>query len=330
MKLYLKHWRYWWENITGQTKIRYLDLCPLWTCDARCPTCGAWQRDDTNLSFKQMDWIINHKFFRHVRYLIIEGGEPTLWEKFPAFVFGWHYAHPKCTIAIITNGFETERIRKQAIMFKEFQRCIRYNISLNGIGKTHDASRGRKGVFDKTVATAKMLKEMGYIVTFSFVPFQRNHEDYEAVVELGNSLGIYTDVCYPCDSGKFGDHITWKPVDKERLREISDTKKRGRKWLDRWTYDYFNWHVERKALMPCWAGKGMAHINPQGVIRPCSMDETMELGRIYDDRIDLTPRLKKIPESCQYASGDVCNQCYIFWSVNRSILKVMKWKLLNG
>ena len=330
MRIYKKHWKFWLEHLFHLKKIRYVDICPLWRCDARCPTCGAWKRNAPEINENQMYQIINHPYFKYIDQLILEGGEPTLWELLDRFVLEFNKTHPKCTIAIITNGFKPERINELMQKFDCIKEKLRWTISLNGLGKIHDASRGRKNVFDKTIESAKLLKDKGYIVTFSFAPFKYNEQDYENVVEFANNMNMYVDVCYPCDYAKFGENLKWKPASFQRLVEIGETKKKGQPFLNRWLFDYVFDHIAKKKIMPCWAGQTMAHIDPYGVIRPCHLDEKMELGRIYDEKIVLEKKnLDRFP-ACQYANGGLCNQCYITWSTTRSIFRLTGWRIVKS
>lgn len=323
-----------WEYISqklGMIKWRYVDLCPLWKCNAKCPTCGAWKRGNNMLSPEQAEKIICDTVFKHLEYMVIEGGEPTLWPELGWFVKMNCDMFPKRTVAVITNGFLPRKVKVLAEAWLPVKNQIRWVISLNGIGAVHDKSRGVDGVFQKTVTTAAMLKDMGYIITFSFVPFQYNESDYEKVKAYGEMLGIPVDVCFPCESGKFGPPPEWKPADFDRIEEITKDSTRGF-WAKK-IVEYFFRHAEKKELMPCFAGSAMIHINPEGIIRPCSMDERMEIGQIKDDKVKVnTHKLKEyltewIPQKCEYQHGGVCNRCFITWTMRRSIPELLKWRL---
>ncbi|MFX0134128.1 MAG: radical SAM/SPASM domain-containing protein [Candidatus Hodarchaeota archaeon] len=315
-----------WLNKLTNT-IEYIDFCPTWKCNARCATCGAWKRSKKEISWKLYNQIIEN--FKKVKRLVIEGGEPTLWNYLYDFCYRFMKFHPKCKVIIITNGFLIERIDIIAGLLKrEFSKQLTWLVSLNGIGKTHDKSRGVKNVFEKTVESAKIIKSFGYSVAFSYVPFLENMDEYPQVKELGKSLGIPTWICYFSKAAKFGEHQSWT---QETNKTIYNSYSDNLKFFDKWTYEYFLNHVREKKVMPCWAGCSAIHINPEGIIRPCPFDESMVIGKLREDKIEFYSNrketIKRIPEQCQYQTGELCNDCIVFYSLRRSIPKVLKWKL---
>jgi radical SAM protein with 4Fe4S-binding SPASM domain len=321
--------------------IEYADICSSWKCNSFCPTCGAWKRDQiTALSVNQIDHI--KKSFSNLKTIVCEGGEPFLWNNLDYFCEVMHKQGR--LISIITNGLAVQRIQKFADKFGPLNDRINFLVSLNGIGETHDISRGVKGAFDKTLESAKILRAAGFGVSFSYVPFQENIKDYKYIQLLGSELGIGIGLCYPCQSAKFGENMIWHHLDRRIVKEIRkdnmDSRpfpKNPRRWYNYfmagWGDDYFTDNAIAQKIMPCSAGRKMMHINPEGIIRPCSMDESMAIGKVTDNGVDWTGLSKehkaRIPNVCQYESGDVCNACYIGYTVNRKPLTVLKWKLFG-
>ena len=324
-KLYLRDWL---SIKMGSMKIKYLDLCPLWKCNARCPTCESWKRDPTTMiSAKQANQILNNPIFKHLEVVIVEGGEPSLWPHLKPFVYSMAQ---KCIVSIITNCIESKRILEYAIHFFPLKKNIRWCLSLNGIGKMHDASRGYVGSYDKVLTVAKGLKELGYIVTFSFVPFQPNESDFEKVKDIADEMNIGMSVCHPCNSGKFGDS-KWQPVFTERIEEMN--KKLQKRWIDRWVDEHFFANVKERKLMPCWAGRRMVHINPYGQILTCSMNEKGIIGQVEDNGVEIDKEMRRyfleevIPKDCEYNKFGVCNNCMINWTARRSFPTLLKWRM---
>jgi len=75
------------------------------------------------------------------------------------------------------------------------------------------------------------------------------------------------------------------------------------------------------------------HINPQGLIRPCHLDESMAIGHLIEEGVEMYGNreelLQWIPKLCEYKTGELCNDCYVFYTVRNSMPKVLKWKLLS-
>lgn len=312
---------------SGINQWSYLDLCPSWKCNARCPTCESWKRNGGELSDAQAWQIISDKNFQYLRYVVIKGGEPTLWKPLGGFVEKLAQ-DPKRVISVITNGFLPDEVARLAEKWLPIKNQIRWIVPLNGIGEMHDASRGVKNVFKKTVTSANTVKKMGYITTFSFTPFKVNEDHFPRVKILSEVFGIPINVCYLCESGKFGSP-KWKPSSHEKIVEMSSD---GGYW-DKLTRRCFFDSVEKKKVMPCWAGSSMIHINPEGLIRPCSMDKSMGIGMITKDETrifgsNIKKYLKeRIPEKCQYTTGSICNNCMISWTLRRSIPYLLNWRV---
>ena len=301
-------------------RIRYVDVCPLWRCDARCPTCGAWKRQAPELSFEQAKRFI--EYFTRMDRVVIEGGEPTLWEHLEYFVQNVDSKH----VMIISHGMNPGKISYLARKFSPEK--VHWLISLNGIGKTHDASRGVKGAYPKTMKSIKLLKKLGYTVNLSFVGFQENIDEYPKVRAKAEELGCHLDLCFPVGNVKFGEWMKWHFVDYERILQIQrNNYLTGRtKRLNRLAKKKFIEGVAERKLLPCFAGKSMAHINPFGIIRPCCWDETMEIGKITDGGVFIDEKKRReyqktrIPQECQYTDGRLCGDCFVHFSIRSSLI----------
>jgi len=319
------------NEILNTRTIDYIDFCPTWKCNARCATCGAWKRDPYEMPPKMYNTIIDN--FKALKKLIIEGGEPTMWNYLFDFLYRFMKFHPHCRTHVITNGFRTETIEILASLLKEYKEQLSWSVSLNGIGKTHDKSRGVKDVFQKTTKSAEILRDKGYRVAFSYVPFKENVHEYEAVLSFAKSYGIELWTCYYSKGSKFGEHQTWTQDQSAAYDKVYSDTLKTQKFYQKWAYEYFLNHVRRKEIMPCWAGRSAVHINPQGLIRPCHLDESMRIGQVTETGIewdtDREETLKGIPEKCEYKSGELCNDCYCMFTIRNSMPKVLKWKLTH-
>ena len=319
--------------------IEYSDICCTWRCSLRCPTCGSFKRDqEMELSVKQIDHICES--FPNLKDIVLEGGSPFLWKNL--FYFCDKMKKDGRNIAIITNGVAEARIKKWIDTFGAYTKNFSFNVSLNGIGEIHDISRGVKGVYEKTLRSAIALRQAGFPVSFSFVPFAENVDHYVLVRDLAKKHDIGVGICYPCESAKFGENMFWHYIPKESVHEIRRNvlnqrklPKNPRRWfryfMAGWINDYFDSSVLKKKVMPCDAGKEMMHINPDGTIRPCCFDESMEIGKVTDEGVIWTGLLKKhkkrIPNKCQYAQGDVCNACFIGYTLWSRPFRILWWRI---
>ena len=337
MKLYLEDWV---RNKIRKPVIRHLEILPLWKCNARCPTCGSYKRDgNIQLSWEQANSIIQCDKFRHLDKIVIEGGEPTLWEPLPIFI---EESIKKWTqlkeIVIITNGLRVDLIACISERLIKCKPTLRWSVSLNGMGKNHDESRGIEGAFQRTIASIGYLINRGYEVRLSFAPFEKNYQDYGKVVEYAKQEFGITDVgiCYPTSSTKFGENLVWPEMDTDTFNKfyekyVIDKCKGG------WKYacQYFHWHVKQRKLMPCWGAQTIVNILPSGEVSPCCFREDGIIGQVTDDRVEFYPeKRKKVIQGikkgyCIYRNDRVCGDCHLVHTSRRQAFKLMWWKLFH-
>ncbi len=339
MNLYLNDW---WNNLINKPKFRQLELIPLWACDAKCPTCGAWKRDPKiRLSKKQAQAILDYDDFKYLEKVVIEGGETTMWKELnwfvPAAIDKWKKVGE---FVIITNGLNVSYIKKLATKLKDYNKRLQWNVSLNGIGETHDISRGVEGAFDKTTKTIKNLVELGYVVHGSHVPFQENVAEFDQVRKYAMELGVRgVGSCFPAISTKFGENLKWKPIPmNEFYKYYRSYINRFAKYSYKYASQYFLWHVNKQRKMPCWAGKTFVNIEPRGYITACCFreDDDFIIGNVTDQKVTIDP--KKVEKTvniikqgkCAYEEAiNVCGDCVLMHTSRRNMPQVLAWKLFH-
>jgi len=309
---------------------QHLQICPTWRCNLKCPTCDSWQRDQKiELSKGQIDQIAKDELFGRVKHLIIEGGEPFTFTNLDYFIDKMSRVYDK--IAIITSGYLYARIGMFLEKYAGIKNRLRFVVSLNGIDKYHDETRGKDGVYAHVINTIALLQSHGYAFNLQFLPTETNQGQYWEVKEFADKLGVSVNVCHPSKIGKYAIEST-----EGMLKEYDIIKAEQAKslpWRSRWEFECFNDMKKRKKFMPCWAGKKMIYIDPRGTIRPCAINEEMSLGIIYDHEIFMKSgeryqdELDLIPEYCQYRTGQVCNQTYIGYTLHRKPFYLLKWRL---
>lgn len=300
--------------------IEYLDVCPTWRCNAKCPTCRGWQRESTDLTKMQAQHIAN--YFKNLDKIVIEGGEPTLWKPLEWFVHEISkYNHKE--IVVISNGFLSDKIKKLAKSWKGIDR-LKFLISLNGWGQLHDESRGVKNAYNKTMKTINYLLDIDFPFRISYVGFKENEAQIETIKQkLENKCGG-VNYCIPVytEDSRFGN--IWTLPTKEETIAMSKKQNASSKYLNKLGNTIFLRAYSKNKLMPCWAGKSMLHINPYGIIRPCHLNENFEIGKVVDGGIFFNNEARKkavnqIPKVCQYNGDRICNECYVALTVRKSI-----------
>jgi len=83
------------------------------------------------------------------------GGEPFLRGDLGEIVNTIVSFLPRVTIRINTNGFLTERILNMVPPCLSTAKKVVVNVSLDGVGKTHDEMRGVSNAYNKALSTLK-------------------------------------------------------------------------------------------------------------------------------------------------------------------------------
>lgn len=135
-------------------------------CNSRCEMCHIWKMKPRNeLTFAQWKKIMRDPIFSSIERLSIAGGEPTLHPGLIKLTKLFMDSMPRLqTISLITNGLASALavpyVQKLAFLSQERGINLAIAVSLDGIGKMHDALRGEPGAFKKTSATILKLKSL--------------------------------------------------------------------------------------------------------------------------------------------------------------------------
>ncbi|MFH1228781.1 MAG: radical SAM protein [Planctomycetota bacterium] len=134
-------------------------------------------------------------------YLLISGGEPLMRRDFLAICRKAHKSN--LAIYVATNGtLIDEHIAKQLSTLNIM------DISLSVYGaqaKTHDGVTRKKGSFEQTMKSVKLLKRYGLAARFKFIMMKDNMAEYESMVKMANQLSVPYDldpIITPCDNGQ--------------------------------------------------------------------------------------------------------------------------------
>jgi len=104
-----KNWlRYVFNN---RNRIFGLRFTTTWKCNSKCITCSIWQIKDAgknDLSVEEIDKFSKSKYFRHVKYITLSGGEPTLRSDLPEVISVLHKNIPSAAVNLTTHGMNPE------------------------------------------------------------------------------------------------------------------------------------------------------------------------------------------------------------------------------
>ncbi|MBO8180320.1 MAG: radical SAM protein [Archaeoglobus sp.] len=193
-----------------------------YACNLRCKHCYATAGKalhDELTTDEALD-LINRLDRLGVTIIAFSGGEPLV--RKDIFELTSYAAEKGIYVAVATNG--TLITEEKAKEMKE--NGVGYvQISLDGVKETHEAFRGIKGCFDRTVEGIKNAVKAGLFVNVSMTVTKFNYEDVPAVVELCEKLGV-----------NWFMHYNFIPTGRGREIVESDIAPEQREELLKWLY----------------------------------------------------------------------------------------------
>jgi MoaA/NifB/PqqE/SkfB family radical SAM enzyme len=121
-------------------------------CNSRCLQCEIWKNKPCGdlLTKREVEAIFGSGFFRHVKEVIISGGEPILLPDLEEkLLIMQKHIRPDALISLSTNGLLPDRVLKLTEALLKHKMNLAVGVSLDGLGDHHDKMRGVKGNFEK-------------------------------------------------------------------------------------------------------------------------------------------------------------------------------------
>lgn len=120
-------------------------------CNSRCKHCHIWQRKPTSdiLTVPEIEKLFKDNFSRHIKTVLLTGGEPVIRNDIKDLITTIHNALPKTNITLSTNALLADRVLDVLRYTIANNICLYLGISLDAVGEKHDLIRGVKGNFEK-------------------------------------------------------------------------------------------------------------------------------------------------------------------------------------
>ncbi len=160
-----------WLGQLFPPKPRVLQLPITRACNSHCIMCGMWrQKRRREISADDLRRILLDPLFSEVRYVGINGGEPTLRPDLPAIGVVLADSLPKLSgFGMITNAVRPAQVMQQALALERIAAAkglaFDVSVSLDGIGEDHDRNRGVQGNFGSAIQVIDGLRERGVSVS---------------------------------------------------------------------------------------------------------------------------------------------------------------------
>jgi len=267
-------------------------------CNLRCKHClsNSGKLSPDELNTREAKKLIDALGMTKVFNISFSGGEPLIR---PDILELLEYASQKnIGIELLTNG---TLITKKMIARLENIKLFNVQVSLDGIGKTHDNFRGINGSYECAVKAIKLLRDANYEVVISSAVTKQNIDEIPQIIDMAVSLGASsykTTLFMPSGRGKDNvDELTLTPQDTREFAFMMIEKKEevGDKiiinneviypWLTGLTENSSSFEVADSSRIGCTAGNSSLYITPDGKISPCPFLREFTAGDIRKENL---------------------------------------------
>lgn len=291
--------RYHLADRVGLLKPRKLRLAVTSRCNARCSMCDAWQKPlARELSIADYESVLNHSasFLSGIRHVSFTGGEPTLREDLVDVVSLITQRLPSASINVNTNGLLPDRIEQRTREVLSFRDQLVMIVSLDGIGKLHDAIRGVPGAFERANSSIEVLLRIkrGLVhpkrlkVEVNYTATDANYQEYETVLGYCEERGIGLNLIVPMSGIIYRKDAEEPALGSQEAAELAAVIRRQLAE----EYD-----LKRAVILDvldgpgrqfdCWAGRLIVFIDADGAVYPnSSCPARFRMGSIFDDGYD--------------------------------------------
>lgn len=277
------------ERVSGQRPLLPINLTLSLThrCNSRCSTCRIWQNKSEELSLEELTKVFS-SLGRAPYWVTLSGGEPFLREDIVEVVEALaHYCRP-AVINIPTNGSLPEIIpdKVEHICRSILSGSLVVNLSLDGVGEEHNRIRNLKDGFNLAMRTYHGLKQLrmpnltlGIGTVISKFNVDKLPEIYSYVTSL-NPDSYVTEIAenraelntLEIDiAPSLKDYVAAIDFLVSRMKE-SHTQGTAR-IIRAFRLQYYQLVkqvlVEKRQIIPCYAGLASAQIQPDGQVWAC-------------------------------------------------------------
>ena len=307
-------------NITISTSYR---------CNSRCKTCNVWLLPNDDFTLQEWDRTFQ-SLGRAPYWFTFSGGEPTLRPDLPDMIAS---AYRHCRPGIInipTNGIQDKIIPGRIAQIVQAcpQAEVIVNLSLDGVGPTHDAIRGVKGNFARALRTYAALQALktrypnltlgvhtvissfnveAFPALCAFVQRELKPDSYiteiaEERVEL-DTVGLA--ITPPAEKYSVAIDTLLASLRAQRLSGLSQVTQAFRRQY----YELVKRTLrEQRQVIPCLAGIASAQIAPNGDVWTCCV-RAESMGNLRAHGYDFA-RVWRTAKASELRRSIKAGECY--------------------
>ncbi len=237
------------------------------TCNYRCKGCEVWKFGPYFPPLKRVKEILLYLKKANVKFLLITGGEPTL---YPDLIEVLQFAKKLgFFVGISTNGSRPDVIKEIAKI-----KLSLISISLDScIEEEMDYWRGVKGAWENSIKSIKICKKLRQPVSASILPTPLNSPFLIKTFDFcKNVLKIPIGICTP----EASKTETWKFKKYYDDKFLLSVYTKILKVYDRYPFLTFKEIIEEvinrlngKVKLRCWGGTCTFYVDWYGNVFPC-------------------------------------------------------------
>ncbi|MFH1778042.1 MAG: radical SAM protein [Candidatus Omnitrophota bacterium] len=301
-------------------------------CNLRCAMCYAWikQKKTKELTVEQIQELFCDKLIRdNLEIINITGGEPTLRDDLSEIA---KIILSNCKrlrrIDISTNGVNTSEIIDQLerILALALPTNVRLtaNISIDGVGETHERVRGVSGIFTKVEQTVEGLRELMRLYPFFSLGFNMtiSRINYHVIEEVRKyakqkGIGVNFTLAAISDIGVESSRVKEKfMIDQDKnnaliasLNELLKTKNGDLRYLKL----ILTWLKTGRRNDYCAFRQGKAFLlEPDGEMYACGNFRESRIGNVTQSPLEkIWMRAGKAWKAISIKCSTCVSNCYI-------------------
>jgi|GEM_PF-1348252 len=298
-----------------KVKALYIELTQ--KCNLHCTHCyNDSGKDCMEIKYDTLLSLLDDALFMNVEAYSISGGEPLMADNFMRILFEiTNRGFSK--ISIVTNGLLLDNKKIKNIL--EINKNIKFQISLDGLGESHDIIRGN-GTFSKLMTTINLLRENNCDFIFHTLIHKYNYNQIGDIIDFAKKNGAHQiDFALLKRKGRGKDNYSEISLSCEETLELFKKYYLNENFIDK-----KNIHINFPKIFfgscPLFGSEPVevfARIDALGNVYICQNFDGKEniLGNIYNEHLQdiivdkrIDTQKKHFEKSTHYLK---CNSCFL-------------------
>jgi MoaA/NifB/PqqE/SkfB family radical SAM enzyme len=332
-------------SVVRKNRIIHLTFFVTRRCNLRCPFCFYLSGQEKpavadELTLGEIEKISGS--MGDLLWLAFSGGEVFLREDIVQISSIFYKNNRPAIMLFPTNGMLPELIRDR--MEEILRRCnksvIAVKLSLDGLNETHDRLRGKKGSFEKTMATYHLLQDLigkypHFELGVNTVFCSENQDMMNEIIDFVRGMENVRTHTLSMVRGDLMEE-RFKKVDFQKYHAATERLEQNLKDRTSRTYRFKGARIkaaqdilqrrlihrtslEKKRLIPCYAGRLNLVLTETGDVYPCEiLTETFGNIRDHDYDVGKVIRSEKAREVIRSIMDNGCyctHECYLMTNI---------------